>query len=159
MFDTYKTMNESKMIGIPKPLWDELENALMIKSKQLISDIARTLRQDEKSLIQEFRSKKTNIFLLELDREEEEEYECPALVSTKKIAHKCRKPRMYAQKFCPEHEFFTMTTELESKPTVQRIASSEDPLFLDTLTQQVYTIDHERVGYLQNDKCIVFEIV
>lgn len=147
------------MVSIPKPLWDELENALMIKSKQLISDIAKTLHQDEKLLIQEFRSKKTKLILLELDREEEEHYECPAIVTNTKIAHKCRKSRMYGHHYCPEHEFFTMAPELQAKPTVQRIASSEDPLFLDTLTQQVYTIDHQRIGYLQNEKCFVFDIV
>lgn len=150
-------MAELKKVGIPKPLWDELENALMIKSKQLISDIARTLRQDEKQLLQEFRSKQTSLFLLELDREEEEEYECPALVRTTKIAHRCRKPKMYGKPFCPEHEFFTITAELQSKPVLQRI-TAEEPLFLDTLTQQVYSINHDRIGEMKNEKCIVFEI-
>ena len=152
-------MSESNTIAVPKPLWDELENALMIKSKQLITEIAKALRQDEKVLLQEFRSKKTNLFLLELDREEEEEYECPALVNTTKVAHKCRKPKMYGKPFCPEHEFFRATSELEAKPKLQRIASSETPLFVDTLTQQVYTVDYERVGYLQKEKCIVFDVI
>lgn len=151
-------MTEATTLSLPKPLWDELENALMIKSKQLISEIAKVLRVDEKPLLQEFRSKKTNVMLLELDREEEEKYECTALITTTKVAHLCRRPTLYGKKFCPEHEYFRPTATMESKPQVQRISCSEDPLFVDTLTQQIYTVDYDRVGYMTKEKCILFEI-
>lgn len=150
-------MTEPNTLCVPKPLWDELENALMIKSKQLISEIAKVLRQDEKVLLQEFRSKKTNIMLLELDREEEEKYECSALVTTTKVAHLCRRPTLYGKTFCPEHEYFRLPVSMESKPQLQKL-KSEEPLFLDSLTQQVYTVDYERVGYITKEKCIVFEV-
>lgn len=151
-------MTEANTLSLPKPLWDELENALMIKSKQLISEIAKVLRVDEKPLLQEFRSKKTNVMLLELDRDEEDKYECSALITTTKVAHLCRKPTLYGKKFCPEHEYFRATANMESKPQVQKLSCCEEPLFVDTLTQQVYTVDYDRVGYIRNEKCIVFEI-
>jgi hypothetical protein len=151
-------MTEAKSICVPKVVWDELENALMIKSKQLISEIAKVLRQDEKPLLQEFRSKKTNVMLLEVDREEEDKYECSALVSTTKVAHLCRRPTLYGKKFCPEHEYFRLAVSMESKPQLQKLSCSEEPLFVDSLTQQVYTVDYERVGYITKEKCIVFEV-
>ena len=144
-------------IAVPKILWDELENALMIKSKELIKDIAKVLRQDEKQLWQEFKSKKKQLHLLELDRDQEEDFECTALQATTQVAHRCRKPVLFGKTVCPEHEFFTMPVQWNSKPQLQRIVG-EEPLFVDSLTQQVYDIHYERVGYIQNKKCIVFEV-
>ena len=151
------TQPQPRSIPVPKLLWDELESALMIKSKELIRDIAKTLRQDESKLLQEFRSKKTSLHLLELDREEEQDYECQALLTSTPIAHRCRKPVAYGKAYCPCHEFFTMPHELASKPRVQRL-QGEEPLFVDRLTRQVFTVDQQRVGYLEKSKCIVFEV-
>lgn len=148
-------METTQQIGVPKLLWDELESALMIKSKELIKDIAKVLRQDEKILYQEFRSKKTQVHLVEFDCAEE--FECSAVSLNKPVAHKCRKPVLFGKPFCPEHEFFSLTNELKQKPNLHRI-QGEEPLFADTLTQQVYTVDYERVGFLQNNKCFVFEV-
>lgn len=44
---------------VPKPLWDAFENvAFMVKSKELIKDIAKTLKQPEKTLLDAFKAKK-----------------------------------------------------------------------------------------------------
>lgn len=146
-----------KSVPLPKILWDELENVFMIKSKELVNDIAKTLRQDPQILWKEFRAKKASVFLLD-NEQEEDNYECIALVANTKVAHKCRKPRAYGQLYCPEHEFFTMTNELKNKPQLQRVTTEEGTYFLDCLTQQVYTVDYERVGFVTNEKCFVFEI-
>ena len=150
-------MTEPKLnsVLVPKLLWDELESALMIKSKELIRDIAKTLRQDESILMQEFRSKKTNLCLLELDRKEEEQYECSALICDTLIAHRCRRPVAYGRNFCPAHEFFTMPNSLTNKHSVCRIQGEE--LFVDSFTQQVFTVNQERVGFMTKSKCLVFQ--
>lgn len=144
-----------KSVLVPKVLWDELENALMIKSKELVRDIAKSLREDESVLMKEFRSKKTSLCLLELDREEEEKYECSALVCNTLIAHRCRKPVAYGTNFCPAHEFFTIPNCLVNKHSVNRIQGEE--LFVDSFTQQVFNINQERVGYMKKSKCLVFQ--
>ena len=146
-----------KSVAVPKPLWDELENVFMIKSKELVQDIAKTLRQDFSVLWKEVRSKKTTLFLVEME-EEQEDYHCSALLSTSKVAHKCRKPTMFGSTYCPEHELFTLSDELKNKPQLQRIKGTEEPLFVDCLTQQVYNLNYERVGYIQNEKCVVFKL-
>lgn len=144
-----------KSVTVPKVLWDELESALMIKSKELIRDIAKSLHQDESTLLHEFRSKKTNLCLLELERENEEEFQCCALNFTTPIAHRCRKPVAYGMKFCPAHELFALP-DITKRPHVQRIEREE--LFVDNLTQQVFTVHQERVGFMNEKKCFVFEI-
>lgn len=149
-------MTTQSSISVPKPLWDELESALMIRSKQLISDLARTLHQDEKLLLHAFRSKKTSLFLIDLDPTTED-YSCSAFVTTTKVAHKCRKPTMFGRTVCPQHEYATTRHDLQGSIHLQRI-QSEEPLFLDPLTQLVYNIHYERIGYLHNGKCILFEV-
>jgi hypothetical protein len=147
-------------IPVPKILWDELENALMIKSKELIKDIAKVLRQDEKQLWQEFRSKKKSLHLFDAESSQED-YECTALVCTTPVAHRCRKPVLFGKHVCPEHEYSPHPSDLKSKPQLQRIQTSEkddETIFVDPLTQQVYSVFYERKGYLQNNKCFVFEI-
>ena len=154
-------MNDLQSIAIPKPFWDELENALMIKSKELVKDIAKVLRVDERKLLTELRSQKKAFHLLELDRDEEEKYECSALVQTNAVAFMCRKPIVYGKRTCPEHEFFQMTHELVSKPNLQRIllpSKEEGTFFADALTQQIYSINYERMGYIQKNKCFLFEV-
>lgn len=146
---------KESQIGVPKLLWDELENALMIKSKELIKDIAKVLRQNEKVLYQEFKSKKTSLSLIEFNCAEE--FECSALCLDKPIGHKCRKPVLFGKTYCPEHEFFALSSELKNKPHLYRI-QAEYPLFADRMTQQVYSIDYQRVGFLKDTKCFVFEV-
>lgn len=144
------------LFPVPKPLWEELENALMIKSKELIQDIAKTLRQEPGPLWKEFRSKTKQLFLVDTNYEDEE-YSCSALLCTASVAHKCRKPTMYGKPYCPEHESYIPNVNLKNKPQVQRL-KSEEPFFVDCLTQQVYNLNYERVGYIQGEKCIVFEV-
>lgn len=151
-------MTTVSSIPVPKVLWDELENALMIKSKELIKDIAKVLRQDDKQLWQEFRSKKTLVHLIETESNQEE-YQCTALVCKTAVAHRCRKPVLFGKSVCPEHEYFTLSSELKSKPQLQRIGGETDePLFVDSLTQQVYSLSYERKGFITNNKCILFEV-
>lgn len=142
---------------VPKPLWDELENALMIKSKELIQDIAKTLRQDAAPLWKEFRSKSTKLFLVDMNEEEHDHF-CSALLCSTKVAHKCRKPTLFGKQVCPEHEYYVPSADLKNKPQLQRLVYEEDALFADCLTQQVYNLNYERVGYIQGETCIVFEV-
>jgi hypothetical protein len=152
-------MNEPKpnSIAVPKILWDELENALWIRSKDLIQDISKTLSQDPKPLLQEFRSKKSSLYLIELERDSEEQFECAALETNTSVAHTCRRPVLYGRNYCPCHQFFQSSKEFENKPKLQRI-DAEESIFVDTLTSQVYSEKYERIGYLQGTRCILFEI-
>jgi hypothetical protein len=152
----HMTDTNTPLFPVPKPLWEELENALMIKSKELIQDIAKTLRQESAPLWKEFRSKTKQLFLVDMNLEDEE-YCCSALLCTTKVAHKCQKPTMYGKPYCPEHESYVPSVDVKNKPQVQRL-KSEEPLFVDCLTQQVYNLNYERVGYMQGETCYVFEV-
>lgn len=150
-------MQDINSIPISKLLWDELENALMIKSRELIKDIARTLKQDEKPLLQAFREKKTKIHLVEI--EENENHKCNGLNMQTNIAQKCAKPTLLGKCYCPEHEFFTLTPEMKKKPQLLRIQNEEleEPLFLDSSTNILYSSNYEKKGFLEEGKCVIFE--
>ena len=110
----------TKSYPVPKPLWDALENVLMVKSKDLIKDIAKTLNQPEKPLVDAFKAKKHTFHLLDVSDGTDEKYQCEALLYEHAVAHRCRKATLLGQAFCPLHEFWKMPT-LETKPVLHRI--------------------------------------
>jgi hypothetical protein len=144
---------------VPKPLWDALESALMAKSRELIRDIAKNLKQDEKTLMTAFRANKKNLYLIDVSDPTDDRWQCEALQQTTSVAHRCRKPVQYGERYCPAHHFWCMPESCKSKPILRRVKTEEgDVYYVDTLTQQVYTVNFERVGYSHEDTLTVFEI-
>lgn len=142
---------------IPKPLWDALENVLMVKSKELIKDIAQTLNQPEKPLLDAFKAKKHNFHLLEIEDPTEQEFQCQALVCTSAVAHRCRKPVLLGQLICPEHEFYTMPS-VESKPVLQRLTTKEGETYFFDDQNQVFNQDYKLVGTFVDNTLTLFQI-
>ena len=142
---------------IPKPIWDALENVLMVKSKELIKDIASTLRQPEKPLLEAFKAKKHSFHLVDVSEDPHQKFECEAIVCTHAVAHRCRKPTLLHQSYCPEHEFYKAPS-LGTKPILNRIQTEDgDTYFIDNI-QNVYTIDFQIVGTFAEGKVTLFEI-
>lgn len=147
----------AKSYPIPKPLWDAVENVLMVKSKELIKDIAKSLHQSEKPLWEAFKAKKHTFHLLDMEDPTDNKFECEALVCTSAVAHRCRKPVLLGQKVCPEHEFVSQPS-LGTKPIVKRIKTDTGETYFMDNQQNVYTEDFERVGILQEDTLVLYTI-
>jgi hypothetical protein len=142
---------------MPKPLWDALENVLTVKSKELIKDLAKALKQPEKPLLDAFRAKKQPFHLVELDDPTDNKFECEAFVCQSAVAHRCRKPVVLGTKTCPEHECWTAPS-FGSKPVLQRVKTDEgESYFVDSL-MNVYTVEFERVGTYVDGVLTLFEI-
>ena len=141
-------MNNS--IPIPKPLWDALENVLMVKSRELIKDIAKTLNQPDKPLLEAFKSKKQSFHLLDIPDPTNQNFQCEAFVCNSAVAHRCMKPVLFGQKVCPLHEYYTKPN-VDGKPVVQRLVTDEgETYFVDSLAN-VYNQDFLIVGtYMDN---------
>ena len=143
--------------SIPKPLWDALENVLMVKSKELIKDIAKSLHQPAQPLLEAFKANKHTFFLQELEDPTENKFECEALLCDHAVGHRCRKPVILGRKVCPEHTIWK-SPPLQNKAEVKRVETgTADVYFVDSL-QNVYTANFERVGQLDDDKLVIFEI-
>jgi hypothetical protein len=147
----------TKSYPIPKPLWDAIENILSVKSKELIKDIAKTLHQPEKPLLDAFKAKKHTFHLVDMEEPTGNKFECEALVCTTAVAHRCRKPVLLGQTRCPEHEFCKQPT-LGAKPILTRLKTDDgDIYFVDSL-MNVYTENFERVGSFQDGVLTLFEL-
>ena len=143
--------------SIPKPLWDALENVLLVKSKELIKDIAKSLNQQPQPLLEAFRANQHTFFLQELEDPTENKFECEALLCQHAVAHRCRKPVLLGQKVCPEHIAWKMPSLL-NKSELQRLdVGTAEVYFVDNL-KSVYTANFERVGYLEDEQLVLFEI-
>lgn len=144
---------------VSKVLWDALESALSAKAKDLAREIAKTLHQDEKKLLSALKEKKNDLYLIDVSDPTDQRFECEALVRTTAVAHRCRKPVQFGEKYCPCHSFWSMSEVLKTKPNLRRIRSVDgDFYFLDTLTQQVYNEKYERIGSHHDGAVIIFEI-
>lgn len=142
---------------VPKPLWDALENVLSVKSKCLIKDIAKTLNQSEKPLLEAFKARKHTFHLVDMNDPTDDKFECEALVSQHAVAHRCRKPVLFGKTKCPEHEFSNTATPT-NKPAFRRVVTdTEDIYFVDNLNN-AYTADCKRVGYLEENRIVMFEV-
>jgi len=142
---------------IPKPLWDAIENVLMVKSKELIKDIASSLHQSEKPLMDAFKARKHTFHLIESSDDVEEIHECTSLVCTRAVAHRCRKPTLLGKAVCPEHEF-TKQPVLTNKPILKRIETEEGETYFVDNIQNVYTIDFQPVGTYTEGTVTLFDI-
>lgn len=144
---------------VSKVLWDALESAFSAKAKELAREIAKTLHQDEKKLLAALKEKKNDLYLIDVSDPTDQRFECEALVRSTALAHRCRKPVQYSEKYCPAHSFWSMSETLKTKPALRRICSTDgDIYFLDTLTQQVYNEKYERIGSHHDGNLVIFEI-
>jgi hypothetical protein len=151
-------MASAKAVPVPKHLWDQLEIVFSIKARELIKDIAKTLHQDEKKLLQEYKKQKVPMYLVELSEPTDEQFLCQALVETTAVAHRCRRPVLYGSRCCPEHELWQLPAHLATKPVLQRFDTEKGPVFLDEFTQQMYSLQHQRIGYKQGSRVYLFEV-
>lgn len=142
---------------IPKPLWDALENVLMVKSKELIKDIAKTLNQPDRPLLESFKAKQHTFHLVDLTDPTEERLQCEAILTEKSVAHRCRKPVLLGLNRCPDHEHWKQPA-VGSKPILKRIQTEEGELYFVDSLMNVYTGDFERVGHLEEGQLVLFEI-
>jgi hypothetical protein len=148
----------AKSYPIPKPVWDALENVLLAKSRELIKDIAKTLHQSEKPLLEAFKANKHTFHLLDMTDPTDEKFQCEAVICDKAVAHRCRKPVILGEVFCPEHEFHKAPA-MPSRPQVTRLKTADGQIyFVDTL-RNVYTAEYERVGTYEDGTLTLFEVV
>lgn len=146
----------SQSYPVSKPLWDALESAMLAKSRELILDVAKALNQEPKPLLDAFRAKKHTVHLVDISDPTEDRWQCEALLSEKAVAHRCRKPVVLGSCYCPLHEH--NHTAVPGKPVLRRIVTEEgDVYFLDTLTQQLFTEEYQRAGWMEDGKLMIFE--
>lgn len=147
----------SSSTPIPKPLWDALENVLMVKSRELIKDIAKTLHQPDKPLLDAFKAKKLQFHLVDLTDPTDGNLQCDALLCGSAVAHRCRKPVLFGKCRCPEHEFHT-NPSLGGKPVLQRIETPEGEAYFVDTNNNIFTKDLTLIGHFDGSTITLFDI-
>jgi hypothetical protein len=145
-------------LPVNRILWESLESVLLAQSKELMRDIAKTLKQPEKPLMDAFRKEIKNIYLVDLSEPTDEKFLCEALLSETEVAQRCRKAVVYGEKFCPCHTNWSMNQTMTRVPSLRRVKVDDDVYFLCELTQTVYSATYERIGFLENNRIVLFEV-
>jgi hypothetical protein len=146
---------------VSKTLWDAMDSVFSAKSRELIKDIAKTLHQDEKKLLQAFRSKKREAYLVDMTEPTNERFQCSALCPSSKVAKRCLKPVVFGEKYCPNHQSWKEDAIYQSIPSLQRIKTETEEdtlLFVDALTGIVYDDKYVRQGFQTEDNVYIFRI-
>lgn len=146
-------------LPVNRILWESLESVLLAQSKELMRDIAKTLKQPEKPLMDAFKKEIKNVFLVDLSEPTDEKFLCEALLADTEVAQRCRKVVVYGEKFCPLHTHWVMPPALTRIPSLRRLKTSDgDIYFLCELTQTIYSQEYERVGFFEKNQIILFEV-
>lgn len=145
-------------LPVNRILWESLESVLLAQSKELMREIAKTLKQPEKPLLDAFKKEIKNMYLVDLSEPTEEKFLCEALLSETEVAQRCRKPVVYGEKFCPCHTNWSLSPTFSRIPSLRRVKVEEDVYFLCELTQTVYSPAYERIGFVENNRIVLFEV-
>ena len=153
-------MEQATMATLPvnRLLWESLESVLLAQSKELMRDIAKTLKQPEKPLLDSFKKEIKNIYLVDLSEPTDEKFLCEALLDDTEVAQRCRKAVVYGEKFCPHHTHWVMPSALTRVPSLRRLKTADGDYFLCDLTQTVYSQAYERVGFFEKNRIVLFEV-
>jgi len=143
--------------AVPKPLWDAFENVLLVKSKCLIKDIAKTLNQSDKPLLEAFKARKHTFHLVDMNDPTDDKFECESLVFHHAVAHRCRKAVLFGKNRCPEHEFSTEIS-VANKPALRRVTTDSGETYFADSQKNLYTVDCKRVGQMEDSTAHIFEI-
>jgi len=154
-------MAQATMATLPvnRILWESLESVLLAQSKELMRDIAKTLKQPEKPLMDAFRKEIKNVYLVDLSEPTDEKFLCEALLDDTEVAQRCRKAVVFGEKFCPCHTHWSMPLSLTRVPSLRRLKTSDgDIYFLCELTQNIYSQSYERIGFFEKNRIVLFEV-
>lgn len=159
------TVQESPIrIPFPKPLLDALDSMFSAKSRELIKDIAKTLRQDEKKLMQAFRAKKRELYMIDMEDPTNEKFKCLALNPHTEVAQRCGQPVVYGDKYCPQHCGWREEDHYQNLPILEKVVvldedtEEKQTFFRDALTRNLYNERYERIGFESDTKQWVFSI-
>lgn len=136
----------------PKPLWDAIDSIFSAKSRELIKDIAKTLHADEKQLQQAFRSKKREMYLVDMNEPTNEKFQCQALDPTTRIAQRCSKPVVFGEVFCPQHHGWKEDVEVQILPVLEKVVVVDEEtdekrkIFRDASSRLMYNQHFECLG-------------
>jgi len=153
-------MSQAIMATLPvnRLLWESLESVLLAQSKELMRDIAKTLKQPEKLLMDAFRKEIKNAYLVDLSEPTDEKFLCEALLDDTEVAQRCRKAVVFGEKFCPCHTHWCTPSTMTRVPSLRRLKTSDGDYFLCELTQNVYSQAYERVGFFEKNQIVLFEV-
>lgn len=146
----------------PKPLWDAIDSIFSAKSRELIKDIAKTLQADEKKLQQAFRSKKREMYLVDMTEPTNERFQCQALDPTTKVVQRCCKPVVFGEIHCPHHHGWKEDVELQILPQLEKVVvvdedtDRKEKVFLDKEIGNLYNEDYEYIGFETTAKRYLF---
>lgn len=140
---------------IQRSLWESLDAILFSKGMALAKDVAAELNVPVKPLIASLNTQERGKFTIIPD-EENQLYQCPALVHHGAIWMRCRCPTLKpAPSFCSAHEKYSQDVTMDL-PKVKRVTIGSDTYMVSG--NDVLSLNGTRSGFLTDTTITIFEI-
>jgi hypothetical protein len=133
------------MIGVPKIIYETLEDILEAQIRRLAIDIAKTLDVNEKLLLQELKKDKIKTDLIE-DNSDIQDLRCNAYTKYKNVYVPCDMPIMYKKEFCISHIHDHITKDKIKDAEILSILCIDNSKYYRDIDDRVYNDEFEIIG-------------
>jgi len=139
-------MSELELIPVDKTIYDSLQNIMEGQVRRLALDIVKTLRVEDKPLLQEIRKLKIQTYFFEEENDGTDdiyEMRCKAFEKDGAVYKSCKEPVIYKKEYCPKH----LTSHLY---TLESIKESEELYLVYDSNKTEYYFDANKNLYDRN---------
>ena len=138
-------------VGVPKFIYETLEDILEVQIRSLVNDIAKTLNVNEKLLIKELKKEKIKIYLY--DDQSDACKQCKSFVLAQNGFYiPCDQPVAHPKDVCPTHLENPILKTLDDKNTLITLNYGKEKYYRDRINN-VFTLESNKpIGFWKPSK-------
>jgi len=147
---------EPTLLGVPKIIYESVEDILEAQIRRLAIDIAKTLGVNEKLLLSELKKDKVKTYLFD-DGIEIDNLRCKAYNQQKHVYIPCEQPIVYKKEYCTEHLLEHVVKEDIKGANVLNLLIIDDTKYYIDSKQKVYNLDFEIIGLYKSETKEIYQ--
>jgi len=121
-------------VGVPKNIYEVIEDTLEANVYKLVCDLTKTLNVDKKFLMKELKKDKINLYTFEDGSEVN--IRCKSYTQIKNLYTPCKHPILYGEQYCIIH--LENPVSLPEKPIIVGVLQYDNNIYYRTVENIVY---------------------
>ena len=142
-------------VGVPKIIYETLEDILECQIRKLAVSIAKTLNVNEKILIKELKKEKIKTYLYE--DETDVERKCKSYVQHNNVYVPCEHPIVYNKEYCINHLLQPILKTADETNKLIEIVFDTTKYYRD-INNKIYNSNFDLIGKMYNQEIRQFII-
>jgi len=149
---------EPLVLGVPKIIYESIEDILEAQVRRLAFDIAKTLGVNEKVLLSELKKEKIKTYLFD-DGVDIEMLRCKSYNQHNNVYIPCEQPIVYKKDYCIEHLQNHLVKEDIKESTLLTILIMDDMKYYRDSKNKVYNSDFIMIGFYDPVKKEIYKFI